>query len=118
MVLASSARRARRRRFIERYGHLVTISEDGSQLPLMWGANAPGVYYKAFTALAQAHEKANTGNPNPVPAPDFQSFVNQVHGKAQDVNSDPRAGAIKADLLSGKIKREDAVKQLAALGYK
>ena len=37
------------RRFVERYGNLVTIDDDGSTTPVMWGP-APGFYKDAFAA--------------------------------------------------------------------
>lgn len=46
------------RRFIESYGGLVTISPDGSQMPVMWQAGAPDFYLHAVSAIRAAVGRA------------------------------------------------------------
>lgn len=45
------------RDFINRYGSLATVAEDGSLIPLMWG-DAPEFYADSFAAIAKAVSRA------------------------------------------------------------
>ncbi len=50
------------RRFIERFGGLVTVSEDGRLLPVLWGSTVPTFYSKAFFSLYnRVHNARITG---------------------------------------------------------
>lgn len=42
------------RRFVERYGHLVVIHDDGRQTPALWEFDAPEAYYASVAALNRA----------------------------------------------------------------
>lgn len=46
------------RRFIENFGHIVTIADDGSLIPAMWGAPGCDFYRPAFTAMFERVAKA------------------------------------------------------------
>lgn len=46
------------RKFIETYGSLVCITDDGEKQPIMWGGDMPGFYQPAFARLAHLVKKA------------------------------------------------------------
>lgn len=51
------------RHFIERYGNLVTVSDDGSLQSAMWAAEVPDFYAPAFAALGAAVRKGRITGP-------------------------------------------------------
>lgn len=87
------------RRFVEKFGGLVCIGEDGSSIPAMWGAPAPDRFAKAFDAMAR---RARTGA---ITAP-FHS-PEKVWGTPR--TPDPRRG---------KVWTHMAVEQPAAMRFR
>lgn len=51
------------RNFIQRYGDLVVIAEDGGIFPAMWSISAPGIYADSFAAMHKLVAKARVIGP-------------------------------------------------------
>lgn len=72
---------------------------------------------KHWSELVVAHNKAYAGQQDAPPVMSLAEFRSQIAGKQLPMEQNPRALAIQAAVKSGTLKREDGMRQLAALGY-
>lgn len=62
--------------------------------------------------------KAQAANPNAGPGQSYAEFKAAITGTTLPIGQNPRALQIQADVQAGKLKPDEAKRQLMALGYK